>query len=127
MPFYFKDLKDFSYKYQSNKYPRLLLNETPPPQSENPIFKRSSLEKFDISSKYSFMKRASTVKPNFQTNAKLFISTKKSESFYKQHRYLINYSPPLLLQRLQFNSNYFISNQNKTFKHSLINSKSSHE
>jgi hypothetical protein len=101
-----------------------LLSETPSPQSANPIFKQSLFEKFDISPKYASMKRASTAKPNWKSNAQSFISPKKSQVFYQQHRYLTDYSPPLLSQRLQFNSN---SNVNKTFQHSLINSKSSNQ
>jgi hypothetical protein len=129
-PFYFKDLKDFSKKYQSNKYPRLLLSETPPPTSSNPVFKQSSFEKFDISSKYAFMKKGSTVKPNFKSNISLFISPKTSEQFYNEHRYLTNYSPPALLQTTQqairINSNPHIiipSHQHNTIKRSLIASK----
>lgn len=130
--FYFKDLKDFSKKYQSNKYKRLLLSETPSPKSANPIFQESSFEKFDISSAYSFMKRASTIKPNLKSNASIFISPKKSELFYKQHSYLNNYSPPLLLQNIQQTSRKYSNQQNipsfylkKIQKKSLINSKSS--
>ncbi|CAF5049410.1 unnamed protein product, partial [Rotaria sp. Silwood1] len=72
-PFYFKNLKDFSQKYQSNKYKRLLLSETPAPQSSNPVFKQSSFEKFDTSSKYSYMKKGSTIKPNLKSNAFNFL------------------------------------------------------
>jgi hypothetical protein len=129
--YYFKDFNDFSRKYQSNKYERLLLSETPSPESANPIFKESSFEKFDVSSKYSGMKRVSTIKPNLKSDASVFISPKKSEQFFSEHRYLTDYSPPLLLQRIQQNvrknSNQYISpyNRNKTQKRSLINSKCS--
>ena len=125
MPFYFKDFQDFQRKYRSNKYPRLLLSETPSPQSSNTIFQQSHFEKFDISPKYSSMKRASTAKPNLNTNAQVFISPKKSDIFYQQHRYLKDYSPPLLSQRLQFNSNDYLNTSqiNQTQKHSLINYK----
>jgi hypothetical protein len=124
--YYCKDLKDFSEKYQSNKCKRLLLSETPAPKSANPIFKESSFEKFDISEKYSYMKRASTIKPNLKSNSSIFISPKKSEEFYNEHRYLTNYSPPLLLQTIQQNvRNHSISSHytKKSQKRSLINSK----
>jgi hypothetical protein len=125
--FYFKDLKDFSRKYQSNKYKRLLLSETPPPKSENPIFKQSSFEKFDISKKYSYMKRSSTIKPNLKSNSSIFISPKKSQQFNNEHKYLNNYSPPLLLQTLQQTIRKYSNQQiNSSIQNkSLINSKSS--
>ncbi|CAF1239800.1 unnamed protein product [Rotaria sordida] len=139
-PFYFKNLKDFSRKYQSNKYDRLLLSETPAPKSANPVFKESSFEKFDTSSKYSYMKKASTIKPNLKTNALTFLSTRKSQQFYSEYRYLTNYSPPLLLQTLQetvrnnsnrhlstlSNKHLLSSNQHQIQKRSFITSKSSH-
>ncbi|CAF1057406.1 unnamed protein product [Rotaria magnacalcarata] len=136
-PFYFKDLKDFSQKYQTNKYERLLLSETPAPQSANPIFKQSSFEKFDVSSRYSFMTKASTIKPNLKSNLLTFLSTKKIEQLYKDDRYLNDPSPPLLLQALQEtvrkNSNKNLlnkyissSNRNQLPNRSFISSKSSH-
>ena len=137
-PYYFKDFKDFSQKYRSNKYKRLLLSETPAPTSANPIFKESSFEKFDVSPKYSYMKRASTAKPNLKSNKSIFVSPKNGEEFYKEHRYLIDYSPPLLLQTYQqtarnhsnsqflvsYNKNVSSLNQNRIPKRSLIASKS---
>jgi hypothetical protein len=129
--FYFKDLKDFALKSQSNNYQRLLLSETPSPKSSNQIFKESTFEKFDVSDKYSYMKLASTIKPNLKSNLTTFISPKKSEQFYNQHRYLINYSPPLLIQTLQqnvrnnSNKNINLTNTNYIQKRSLIDSKSS--
>ncbi|KAG0421484.1 hypothetical protein DMUE_6290, partial [Dictyocoela muelleri] len=100
-PFYFHHFKDLASKYRSNKYPRLYLSDTPPPKSANPIFKQNLVEKFDVSDKYSYMKRASTKKHHFQSNATIFISPRKSQQFYTDHRYLTNYSPPLLLQTIQ--------------------------
>lgn len=127
-PFYFENLKDLSEKYSRNAYPHLYLNENPPPKSSNPLFQQTSLEKFDISPKYSFMKRASTVKPIIQSNSFAFISPRKSEDFYNQHRFLTNYSPPLLQQTLQQTSRNSslkspIFPSNKTIKRSLINSR----
>ncbi|CAF4784371.1 unnamed protein product [Rotaria sp. Silwood2] len=122
--FYFKNLKDFSLKYQSNKYNRLLLSETPSPQSSNPVFKKSSFEKFDSSSKYSYMKKGSTIKPNLKSNAFTFLSTRKNEEFYRDYRYLNNYSPPLLLQTLQQTA------RNNSNKHILLSNqfqKQSHQ
>ncbi|CAF3623847.1 unnamed protein product, partial [Rotaria sp. Silwood2] len=111
-------------KYQSNKYNRLLLSETPSPQSSNPVFKKSSFEKFDSSSKYSYMKKGSTIKPNLKSNAFTFLSTRKNEEFYRDYRYLNNYSPPLLLQTLQQTA------RNNSNKHILLSNqfqKQSHQ
>jgi hypothetical protein len=71
------------------------------------------------------MKRASTQKPNLKWNSFAFISPRKSEQFYNDHRFLINYSPPLLHQNLQQTSRNFspFNYQYKTIKRSLINSK----
>jgi hypothetical protein len=64
-PYYFKDLKDFSQKYRANKSQRLLSSQTPVSTLFDPLLNRSSLEKRNISSKYSYMKPTSTIKPNF--------------------------------------------------------------
>ena len=122
-PFFFQNLKDLQEKLRTNQYPRLFLSENPPPRSSNQIFQEGSFSKFDISKKYSSMKRASTTKPNLQTNSITFISPRKSELFYQENRFLSNYSPPLLNQNFQHNSNTFHSAQiqNKTFQRSLIN------
>jgi len=64
-PYYFKDLKDFSQKYRANKSQRLLLSQIPVPTLSNPLFNQSPLEKRNISSKYSYIKPTSTIKPNF--------------------------------------------------------------
>ncbi len=104
-PYYFKDLNDFSQKYQSNKYQRLLLCETPAPTSSNPLFNQSSVEKLDVSSKYSYMKRASTIKPNFTSQTSTFVSPNKIHPFYLKHRSLNDYRPQFLSQNLPRNSN----------------------
>jgi hypothetical protein len=121
-PFYFQNLKHLSDKYSRNEHPHLLLSENHPPVSSNPLFKQSSFEKFDISSKYSSMKRTSTQKPNLKWNSFAFIPPRKSEQFYNDHRFLINYSPPLLHQNLQQTSINFspFNYQYKTIKRSLI-------
>ena len=130
-PFYFLNLKDLSDKYSRNEYPHLFLWENPPPKSSNPLFKQTSLEKFDVSHKYSFMKRASTRKPILKSNSFAFISPRKSEDFYNQHRFLTNYSPPLLMQNIQQISRNSsrkspIYPPNQTIKRSLINSRFIH-
>lgn len=123
-PFYFKNLKDFSEKYQTNKYERLLLSETPSPKSANPIFKQSSFEKFDISSKYSFMKKASTIKPNLKSNCLSFLSTRRFEQISKENRDVTNSSPPLVLKTSQENIRK-TSNKNLFNKYNLSSNKQS--
>ena len=87
--FIFLNLKDLSEKYSRNEYPHLNLSENPPPKSSNPLFKQTPLEKFDISHKYSSVKRASIVKPPIlKSNSFAFISSRKSEEFNNQHRFL---------------------------------------
>lgn len=100
-PFFFEHFKDLQEKYSSNVYPRLHLDSTPIPQSSNPLFHSDNLEFFDISPKYSQMKRASTQRYPFDSKATIFVSPRKSEQFHNQHRFLNNYSPPLLLQTIQ--------------------------
>jgi len=104
-PYYFKDLNDFSQKYQSNRYQRLLLCETPAPTSSNPLFNQSSVEKLDVSSKYSYMKRASTIKTNFTSQTSTFVSPNKIHPFHLKHRSLNDYRPQFLSQNLPHNSN----------------------
>ena len=100
-PFLFEHFKDLQEKYSSNVYPRLHLDETPIPQSSNPLFHSSQLQFFDVSTKYSQMKRASTQRYPFDTKATIFVSPRKSQLFHHQHRFLNNSSPPLLLQTIQ--------------------------
>ncbi|CAF1341113.1 unnamed protein product [Adineta ricciae] len=94
-PYYFTNLKDFQRKYQSNKYQRLYLHETPSPISSNPLFNHKSLEKFDISKKYSFMKKASTIKPNVKSSIPIFISSEQKDPLHLKYRSLQDYSPNL--------------------------------
>lgn len=127
-PFYFQHFQDLTEKYRQNRYPRLLISETPVPQSSNPIFQQSNAEKFSISPKYSQMKRSSTKVYPLRSDAPCFISPKKSEQFYSEHRYPSNSSPPLLIQNIQqMKRNQSHLQTNKSYhsihKHSLIASK----
>ena len=110
-PFYYKHFQDFTYKYQSNQYPRLLISENPSPTSSNPIFQQDFIDKLNVSTKYAFMKKASTTKYDFNSNLSTFISPKRSDQFHREHRYLTNYSPPLL----KHSSQQFTKEKNKCF------------
>ncbi|CAF1162478.1 unnamed protein product [Adineta steineri] len=127
-PYYFKNLNDFAEKYQSNKYKRLLLSQTPIPYSSNPLFQNKHLEKFDVSNHYSYMKRASTNKTNLQLSTSIFVSPRKADPFHLKYKSLNNYSPTLLLQTIRENSKTNLSNQiNNNKKRTLIGSKYSHQ
>ena len=123
--FYFRDFKDLTSKYRSNIYPRLLISETPVPHSSNEVFQSIRSDLFVPSKIYSQMKISSKETFSFHSKAPTFLSPRKSQQFISQHRFLQNYSPPLLIQR----SNHCqstLNNSHRTFssvKHSLINTK----
>ena len=94
-PYYFTNLKDFPKKYQ-----RSLLCETPVPTSSNRLFNRKSVEKFDISSNYSHMKRASTIKTNFKCQPSTFVSPNQIDPFHLKHRSLNEIIHPILFHKI---------------------------